>query len=140
MITFSVFNMALGEFKPPGAIDKDEDKYGKGRLSFTKIQILYAFIGLFFGFSIYLFLSLFPFRIFHIFGIVLSITLMVFGLLLGSVNIQDKKYLKGGGLRIDMYLIRLILKRFDKKRHVLYTRNIDRDHEKKEERKGLFNF
>lgn len=119
--------MALGEFRPPNQIDKDEDKYGKGQFSFTKIQILYAVLGLMLGFCILTILRLFHVGILTLLGVVIMLCLVCGGLFLGGYIIPEKQYLKGGGMRLDKYLLRMLKKRYFKKNQVLYTQNIDRD-------------
>lgn len=118
--------MALGEFRPPNQIDKDEDKYGKGQFTFTKIQILYGVIGLMLGFVIFSVFRIFHIGILTLLGVVIILCLVCFGLFLGGYVIPEKNYLKGGGLRLDKYVFRMIKKRFLKKNKVLYTQNIDR--------------
>lgn len=119
--------MALGEFRPPSQVDKDEDKYGKGKLSFTKIQILYAAIGFLVGALVFLFLSMFKLTILNILGAVIIVINVLFGVFIGSAIIPENKYLSGAGLRYDMYIKRLIMRKFDKSKHNLYTNNINRD-------------
>ncbi len=119
--------MALGEYRPPNQINRDEDKYGYGRFTFTKIQILYAIIGLLLGLGLLSILSLTGLMFFKIFGGLLTLMLVIAGILIGGLTIPNKNYLAGGGLRIDMYIIRKVKKKFMKKYHVLYCKNIDRD-------------
>ena len=119
--------MALGEYRPPNQINKDEDKYGYGRIAFTKIQILYALIGLFVGLLIFWILGLTGLLIFKILGGLLTAVCVAAGVVIGGLTLPSKRYLSGGGLRIDLYLIRKLKKKFNKKYHVVYTRNIDRD-------------
>lgn len=119
--------MALGEFRPPNQIDKDEDKYGKGKFIFTKIQILYGFIGLMIGFFVLSIFRMFHIGILTVLGVVITICLVLIGLFVGSYILPEKNYLKGGGMRLDKYMIGKIKKRILKKKRVLYTQNIDRD-------------
>lgn len=115
--------MALGEYRPPNQINNDEDKYWK----LTKTQIIYAVGGLFGGLLVFFILNttgLLPLRIL---GILFTIICVAGGVAIGGLTIPNSKYLKGGGLRVDKYLIRKLKKRFQKKYHVLYTKNIDRD-------------
>lgn len=119
--------MALGEYRPPNQINSDEDKYGYGRITFTKVQILYAIIGLFAGLLIFIVLNLTGLIIFRILGVVIIVAGVLGGVAIGGLTIPNSKYLKGGGLRIDKYLIRKLKKKFLRSQHVVYTSNIDRD-------------
>ena len=110
----------LGEYRPPNQINKDEDKYWK----LTKVQIGYLLVGLFLGIGILNFLSMFQIVFLKILGWVILFLLLFGCFLLGTVPIPNEKYLKGGGLRLDQYLFRLIKKRM-KKNRVIYTRYID---------------
>lgn len=109
---------SLGEFRPPNQIDKDEDLYGK----FTKTQLIYIGIGLLIGVFEVRILSCLHITIITIFSVVIAGILMLAGAVIGGVTIGDIYYLKGGGLRIDQYLIRKVKKRFNKE---LYTQAID---------------
>lgn len=115
--------MALGEYRPPNQINKDEDKYWK----LTKTQIMYGICGLMIGIPVFLLLRLTQIIMMQILGAVFVFILVVFGVAVGGLNIPDSKYLKGGGLRMDKYLIRKVKKKLLKRYHVVYTRNIDRD-------------
>ena len=106
----------LGEYRPPNQINKDEDKYGYGRIAFTKIQIVYGVIGLLLGLLL-----------FAVLGGILAVVATVGGTLIGGLTFPARRYLNGGGLRIDQYLIRKAKKKFLKRYHVVYTRNVDRD-------------
>jgi len=119
--------MALGEYRPPNQISSDEDKYGKGRLSFTKTQILYAVIGLLFGGGIFAVLNTTGLMLFQVIGVLTIVLGLVGGIAIGGMTLPDSKYLRGGGLRIDMFLKRKIAKKFSKRKHVLFCSNIDRD-------------
>lgn len=118
--------MALGEYRPPNQIANDEDKYFK----LTKTQLIYVGIGLMIGFLLFSFFNLFPFAFFRILGLVCCLVCAIAGGFIGGFTIPNSKYLRGGGLRMDQYLKRMAIKRFGKKKKVLYTRNINRDREK----------
>ena len=115
--------MALGEYRPPNQIGKDEDKYWK----FTKIQILYALVGGVVGLLVLSLLWMTGFILFRVIGILIFLFLLIAGVAIGGLVIPDSKYLSGGGLRVDYYLIRKFKKKFLKRKKVVYTRNIDRD-------------
>ena len=117
----------LGEYRPPNQINKDEDKYGYGRIAFTKIQIVYGVIGLLLGLLLFAVLSLTGAIFFKILGGILAVVATVGGTLIGGLTFPARRYLNGGGLRIDQYLIRKAKKKFLKRYHVVYTRNVDRD-------------
>ncbi len=119
--------MALGEYRPPNQINKDEDKYGYGRITFTKIQILYGILGLMLGIFLFSILSMTGMMFFKILGGLITVMLVAAGILAGGLVLPERKYLSGGGLRVDMYLIRKLKKKYMKKYHVLYCRNIDKD-------------
>ena len=119
--------MALGEYRPPNQINTDEDKYGYGRITFTKIQILYALVGFGVGFLIFSLLNKTHLALFQILGIVIIIILTLAGIAIGGLTLPNSKYLAGGGLRIDLYIFRKLKKKLMKQKHVVYCRNIDRD-------------
>lgn len=119
--------MALGEYRPPNQINSDEDKYGKGRLSFTKTQLGYAFVGLLMGGGIFAVLNATGIMLFQVIGVLSIILGLVGGVALGGMTRPNSKYLRGGGLRIDMYLKQKLKKKFSKKKRVLYCKNIDRN-------------
>lgn len=114
--------MALGEYRPPNQITKDEDKYWK----LTKIQIIYALVGLLLGVGCLKILGSFHVTFLTLLGVVLLVLFVIAGVALGGITIMDRYYLKGGGLRMDQYLWRLIRKRFPSHRNI-YTNNINRD-------------
>lgn len=119
--------MALGEYRPPNQISSDEDKYGKGKLSFTKVQILYAVIGLCLGGALFFVLNLTGIMLFQVIGAVSILLGIVAGVAIGGMSLPNSKYLSGGGLRIDMFLKRKAAKKFSKKKKVMYCSGIDRD-------------
>ena len=114
--------MALGEYRPPNQITKDEDKYWK----LTKTQIIYVLVGLMLGAAVLKLLSSFHVGFLTLLGVVILAIFVVAGAALGGITIMDKYYLRGGGLRLDQYLWRRIKKKFPSKRQ-LYTNNINRD-------------
>ena len=115
--------MALGEYSPPTQINNEEDKYWK----FTRIQLLYGGAGLLLGVPGLLIVSAFGIVILKILAIVFTLIFIAVGIAIGGFNIPQTKYLAGGGLRMDKYLIRKFKKKFLKRNHILYTKNIDRD-------------
>lgn len=115
--------MALGEYRPPNQINNDEDKYWK----LTKTQIIYAVMGLALGLLVFSLFNAMGIVILRILGVIFTILLVCAGIAIGGLTIPNSKYLRGGGLRMDKYLIRKIKKRFMKRYHVLYTKNINRD-------------
>lgn len=115
--------MALGEYRPPNQINNDEDKYWK----LTKTQIIYAVMGLAIGLLVFSLFNAMGIVILKILGVIFTILLVCAGVAIGGLTIPNSKYLRGGGLRMDKYLIRKIKKRFMKRYHVLYTKNINRD-------------
>lgn len=115
--------MALGEYRPPNQINNDEDKYWK----LTKTQILYAIGGLVIGMPVFLIANMTGIVILKILAVLFVLSFIILGIAVGGLTIPNSKYLKGGGLRMDKYLIRKIKKRYVKRYKVLYTRNIDRD-------------
>lgn len=115
--------MALGEYRPPNQINNDEDKYWK----FTRIQLLYGGAGLLLGLPGLLIVSAFGIVILKILAIVFTLIFIAVGIAIGGFNIPPTKYLAGGGLRMDKYLFRKFKKKFLKRNHILYTKNIDRD-------------
>ena len=117
--------MALGEYRPPNQIAKDEDKYWK----LTKPQLVYVGIGLFVGFGIFSLLAATNITFLKILGVVLTLVCAIGGGFIGGFTIPNVKYLKGGGLRLDRYLLKKVEKRFNKRKRLLYTRNIDRDNQ-----------
>lgn len=119
--------MALGEYRPPNQINSDEDKYGYGRIAFTKIQIVYAICGLGIGFCIFFLLNLTGLMLFRILGIIAIVIGIITGVAMGGLNLPASKYLSGGGLRVDLYIRRKLEKKYKKSKKVVYTKNIDRD-------------
>lgn len=119
--------MALGEYRPPNQINSDEDKYGKGKLSFTKVQIVYALIGVLLGGIVFLILNMTKIMLFQVIGVISIVIGLVGGVAIGGMTLPNSKYLSGGGLRIDMYLRRKASKKFLKRKKVLYCNNINRD-------------
>lgn len=119
--------MALGEYRPPNQINSDEDKYGYGRISFTKIQILYIAIAFVIGMGVLFLLSRTHIVILTIIGVAIVVALCICAVIFGGATLPNSKYLSGGGLRVDMYVFRKLRKKLSRKNKVLYCRNINRD-------------
>ncbi len=114
---------SLGEYRPPNQIANDEDKYWK----LTKTQLIYVGIGLIVGFLVFSILNMFHIVFLRILGVVLCLMLAICGGFIGGFTIPNSRYLKGGGLRIDVYIRFWFNKRYSKKKkRVLYTQNINR--------------
>lgn len=107
--------MALGTYKIPDEF-KDEDKYFR---FFTKKQLLALIIAVVIGVTLLVFFSklgLTPVGLVFMLLIVLSIGVCV------MIPIPEDRYLIGGGEKIYVIVLRILLKRLPKNR-VIYIKN-----------------
>ena len=109
--------MATGTYKIPKPF-KDEDKWFK----LTKKQIVYLSIGGLFAAGA---VKLFGLLGFSLIGWVCCIVVMLIAVLLSSVSMPLDKYIIGGGIRLEILAIRVLTKKFSKRR-ILYIKNYDK--------------
>ncbi len=113
--------MAAGTYKIPKPF-KDEDKWFK----LTKKQIMYLASG---GLMAIGAIRVFSMMGIAIIGWVVSITILLFAILLSSVAMPLDKYIIGGGISLEILTIRVLTKRMPGRRN-LYIKNYEKQEDK----------
>lgn len=96
----------------------DEDRWQLGRFSFSKK----SFIVLLSGFGVtYMLFKIMSFIHASTVGVILGITLTVIAVFLSMFPMPESDYIKGGGLTLDIILLRKLVRR---RNRIVYTKGI----------------